>query len=387
LTHVLVVGQIAVSLLMLVAAGLFVRTLSNLESVELGFNRENLLLFQLNARQAGHRDPEITAFYNDLLKRFSAIPGVRDASLANRSLAADGEWGLGLTIAGKPANPANRMIAIGSEFFKTMEIPIVAGRAIDERDQSGSLPVVVVSELFARVNFGDQNPLGQHMTVDVERRVSREVEVVGVAGNAHYGAVKNDVPPVLYIAYNQGFPPPVQMVYELRTAGDPLLYVNTVREIVHQADSRVPLSNVKTQATEIDQTINQEIVFAELCTAFAILALVIACVGLYGTVSYNVARRTGEIGIRMALGARRANVVKMILRQVFVLAAVGLAIGLPIALGASKLVASFLYGMKPNDPLAISGAVVILLAAAILAGYAPARRASRIDPMVALRHE
>jgi len=389
LTHVLVVGQIAVSLLMLVAAGLFVRTLNNLESIELGFNRENLLLFQLNARQAGHKDPEITAFYNDLLKRFRAIPGVRDASLANESLITAG-WSLGISIAGKPANPANRMIAIGPEFFQTMQIPIVGGRAIDERDRHGSVLIAVVSESFAKTNFGDQNPLGQHITIEqfTGGAPNRwDVEVVGVAGNARYGGLKQDVPPVLYIAYNQGFPPPVQMVYALRTAGNPLLYVNTVREIVHQADARVPLSDVRTQVAEIDQTINQEIVFAELCTAFAILALVIASVGLYGTVSYNVARRTGEIGIRMALGARRGNVVNMILRQVFALAAVGLAIGMPLAFGASKLVAIFLYGMKPNDPLAITAAVAILLAAAILAGYAPARRASRIDPMVALRHE
>jgi ABC-type antimicrobial peptide transport system permease subunit len=191
----------------------------------------------------------------------------------------------------------------------------------------------------------------------------------------------------LYIPYNQGFPQPEEMVFELRTAGDPLAYVNTVREIVRQADARVPLSNVRTQVAEIDQTINQEIIFAELCTAFAILALVIACVGLYGTVSYNVERRTGEIGIRMALGAKRARVVRMILVQVLALAAVGLVIGVSTAFGASKLVASFLFGMKPNDPIAITAAVVILLAAAALAGYAPARRASRIDPMVALRHE
>jgi predicted permease len=389
LTHVLVVGQIAVSLLMLVAAGLFVRTLTNLESMELGFNRENLLLFQLNARQAGHKDPEITAFYDDLLKRFRAIPGVRDASLSNYSLFGAG-WSLGMSIAGKTADQTSRMLAIGAEFFETMQIPIIGGRAIDARDQLGSLPVAVVSELFVKTNFGGQNPLGQHIAIELRTSGGPnrwEVEVVGIAKNARYGGLKQDVPPVLYIAYNQGSPPPVQMVYALRTGGDPRLYANTVREIVHRADARVPLSDVRTQMAEIDQTINQEIVFAELCTAFAILALVIACVGLYGTVSYNVARRTGEIGIRMALGAQRARVVRMILAQVFVLAAIGLAIGVPAALGSSKLVASFLFGMKPNDPLAITGAALILLAAAILAGYAPARRASRIDPMVALRHE
>jgi macrolide transport system ATP-binding/permease protein len=387
LSHALVVGQIAVSLLMLVAAGLFVRTLSNLQSIELGFNRENLLLFQLDARKAGHKDPEITAFYGDLLARFRAIPGVREASVSNEPLLEAG-FGLSLMIHGKPADGSNRILVVGPSFMKTMQIPLLAGRDIDDRDQPGSPAVAVVSELFAKVNFGDENPLGQHVMLQPRPgRPPRDMEIVGVVKNARYGGLRDEARPVMYIPYNQGFPPPQDMVYELRTAGNPLAHVNAVREIVRQADSRVPLAYVQTQTAEIDQTINQEIVFAQLCTAFAILALVIASVGLYGTVSYNVARRTGEIGIRMALGAQRARVVSMILRQVFILAAVGLAIGVPAAFGTSRLVESFLYGMKPNDPLAITAAVVILLAAAILAGYAPARRASRIDPMVALRHE
>jgi macrolide transport system ATP-binding/permease protein len=389
LSHALVVGQIAVSLLMLVAAGLFVRTLTNLQSIELGFNRESLLLFALDARKAGHKDPEITAFYGDLQQRFRAIPGVREASLSNQSLIEAG-YALGLRIHGKPALDGNRMLVVGPGFFKTMQIPMVAGREIDERDQPGSPGVAVVSEYFAKVNFGDENPLGQHVALSGNPKkpeTARDMEIVGVSKNVRYGGLKDKARPILYIPYNQGYPQPQRMVYELRTAGDPMRFVNAVREIVHQADALVPVSNMETQAAEIDHTINQEIVFAELCTGFAMLALVIACVGLYGTVSYNVARRTGEIGIRMALGARRGNVVGMILRQVLVLAAAGLAIGVPVAFGASKLVASFLYGMKPNDPLAIAAAVVILLGAAILAGYAPARRASQIDPMVALRHE
>jgi predicted permease len=387
LSHALVIGQISLSLLMLVAAGLFVRTLTNLESIQLGFNRENLLLFQLDARKAGHKDPEITTFYGDLLKRFSAIPGVRGASLSNQPLIEAG-FGLNLTIHGKPGSGANRMLVVGPEFMETMQIPMVAGRDIGEHDQPGSQAVAIVSELFAKANFPDENPMGQHVMIGPPGRLPlRDMEIVGIAKNVRYGGLKDKARPVMYIPYNQGIPHPEEMVYELRTSGDPLALVNTIREIVHQADSRVPVTEVKTQAAEIDQTINQEIVFAELCTAFAILALVIACVGLYGTISYNVARRTGEIGIRMALGAQRGLVVRMILRQVLLLAAVGLAIGVPIAYGASKLVASFLYGIKPNDPLALAAAVVILTGAAILAGYAPARRASRIDPMVALRHE
>jgi macrolide transport system ATP-binding/permease protein len=172
-----------------------------------------------------------------------------------------------------------------------------------------------------------------------------------------------------------------------RASGDPLRYANSVREIVHQADARVPVSEVRTQAADIDQTINQEIVVTELCSGFAIVALLIACVGLYGTVSYNVARRTGEIGIRMALGAQRGGVVRMVLREVLVLAGVGLAISLATALAASKFVESFLYGIKSNDPFALVGAVAILFGAVALGSYAPARKASRIDPMAALRRE
>jgi macrolide transport system ATP-binding/permease protein len=385
LSHALVASQLALSLVMLVAAGLFVRTLVNLKSVELGFNRENVLLFELNARQAGHQAPEISTFYGNLQKRFSTIPGVRNASLSNSSLI---EAGVGYAISanGAPPDPATRMLFIGPEFFKTMQIPIVAGRDIEERDQDGSVPVVVVSELFAKATFGDQNPLGQHLVLKAGP-TPRDMEIVGISKTARYGGLKQAIPPVVYLPYNQGFPPPREMVYALRAVGDPLALANTVREIVHQTDARVPLSNVRTQEAEIDRTINQETTFAKLCAAFAILALGIACVGLYGTMSYNVSRRTGEIGIRMALGARRGAVVWMVLREVFVLATVGLVISIPAVLGTSKLVESFLFHMKPNDPLALMLAVTTLVTAALVAGYVPAWKASRIDPMIALREE
>jgi macrolide transport system ATP-binding/permease protein len=389
LSHVLVVGQIAISLLMLVAAGLFVRTLSNLQSIELGFNRENVLLFQLDARKAGHKDPEIAAFYRDLRKRLSAIPGVRSASLERDSLLA-GEHGLPIGVSGSPPNPANRFLTVGPAFFTTMQIPILAGRDFEESDRPGSPAVAVINEVFAKANFGDRNPLGQHLTLREAGegdRLAREMEVVGVSSNARYGGLTRAIPPVVYMPYDQGYPQPDQMVYVLRTSGDPLRYVNSVREMVRQADARVPVSDLRTQAADIDQTINQEITFAELCSGFALLALVIACVGLYGTVSYNVARRAGEIGIRMALGAQRGGVVRMVLREVLVLVAAGLAIGIVAALGTSKFVASFLYDMKPNDPLTLTLAVMTLLATALVAGYAPARKASRIDPMIALRQE
>jgi predicted permease len=271
-----------------------------------------------------------------------------------------------------------------------MQIPILAGRDFEERDRTGSPAVAVINQVFAKANFGDRNPMGRHLILreaGEAGRVARDMEIVGVSGNARYGGLKRDIPPVVYLPYNQGYPQLAEMVYALRTSGNPLRYANSVREIVQQADARVPVSEIRTQVADIDQTINQEITFAELCSGFAILALVIACVGLYGAVSYNVARRTGEIGIRMALGAHRGKVVRMVLREVLILTAVGLAIGMATALATSKFVASFLFGMKPNDPLALTLAVLTLLGAALLAGYMPARKASRIDPMTALRHE
>jgi predicted permease len=388
-SQILVVAQITISLLMLVAAGLFVRTLSNLQSVELGFNREHVLLFQLNARQAGHHDQEITEFYAHLRERFAAIPGVRNASLAEGSLLG-GENQMPISLPGSPPSEATRYITVGPAFLTTMQIPILAGRDIQARDHSGTQRVAVINERFARMNFAGQNPLGRHLILwkDREQKTpERDMEIVGVSRDARYGDLKRDIPPVVYIPYDQGYPLPNQMTYVLRTPGDPLAYVNSVREIVRQADGHVAVSDVRTQTAEIEYGIHQEIMLADLCSAFAILALTIACVGLYGTMSYTVARRTGEIGIRMALGAQRGTVVWTVMREVFALAAVGLAISLPAALGTSKLVESFLFGMKPNDPLAMALAVAILLRAALLAGYAPARKASRIDPMTALRHE
>jgi len=388
-SHVLVVAQVAISLLLLVAAGLFVRTLSNLQSIELGFTRQDVLLFQLDARKAGHKDPAIAAFYADLRRRFSAIPGVRSASLAQDSLIEAGH-GLPIGVSGSPPNPANRYLTVGPAFFTTMQIPMLVGRDFEERDRLGSQSVAVINEVFAKANFGERNPLGQHVTLwepGTEQRLAREMEIVGVSRDARYGGLTRAIPPVVYIPYDQGYPQPNQMVFALHTSGDPLQYVNSVREIVRRADAGVPVSDVRTQATDIDRTINQEVTFARLCSGFAILALVIACVGLYGAVSHNVARRTGEIGIRMVLGAQRRRILWMVLREVLVVAAVGLAIGMGTALGTSKFVAAFLYGMTPNDPLALTLAVMILLSAALLAAYVPARKASRIDPMTAVRHE
>ena len=385
--HVLVVAQIAVSFLILVAAGLFVRTLNNLHSVQLGYARENILLFSLNARQTGHRDPEIAIFYADLRKRFESIPGVIGATLSQSSIVNAGRAGpaiRGPMKIGAVTIEDARVLAAGPRFLATMQIPILAGREIDDRDQPGSRPVAVIGERLARTYFGNENPVGRRITLPDEKR---DLEIVGVSANLRYGGLKNEEESrmTVFVAVSQFSPD--RITYALRTAGDPLRFVRSVREIVREADSRIPVTNVVTQAAEIDRTISRELTFAKLCTAFAVLALLTACVGLYGTMSYGVARQVGEIGIRMALGAQRGAVEWMVLRRVLLLAAVGLAIGVPAALIASQLVKSFLFETQPNDPGTLALAGVVLLSAAILAGLAPARRASRIDPLAALRHE
>jgi predicted permease len=343
-----------------------------------------LLLFEVNAPLVGYPGPKAAAFYADLRRRLSEIPGVRGVSLSHASLIRAGR-AHPIAVNGVPAQ-GHRILQTGPNFFTTMQIPMLRGREIDERDRPGTVPVAVVSDLFARTYFGQEEAVGQHIRLNPQSRTPVDFEIIGVAATVRYGGLKERIPPVVYIPYATA-PELQQMTFALRTGRDPLGYAGVVREIVHAADPRVPVTNIKTQTADIDQTINQEIVFARLCSAFAILALVIACVGLYGTTAYSVARRTSEIGIRMALGARRGIVIWMVLREVCVLAAVGLAIGVPIALGTSRLIESFLFGMTPNDPGALAFAVTILLIAALMAGYGPARRASRINPIIALRHE
>ena len=318
LSQSLVVAQITISMLLLVGAGLFVRTLTNLQSISLGFNRDGVLLFEVNAPQAGHPAATVASLYADLRNRLTELPGVRDATLSHASLIRAGR-GHPVTVNGLRTE-GTRILYTGPRFFTTMQIPILRGREISEGDRQGTTPVAVVSDLFAKTNFGDADPLGRHIEIGGSLRVGGApvvFQVVGVAATARYGGLKRQIPPVVYVSYAQ-VPLPVlrEMTFALRTDVDPLRHVAAVRRIMHEADSRVPVTNIKTQAADIDQTINQEIVFARLCSTFAILALVIACVGLYATMAYAVARRTSEIGLRMALGAGRSAVVWMVLREV-----------------------------------------------------------------------
>ncbi|MEO8127384.1 MAG: ABC transporter permease [Bryobacteraceae bacterium] len=387
LTQILVVSQIAICLVLLVAAGLFVRTLTNLNSTALGFNSDRILLFSVNPLQAGYDNDALVRFYENLQAQLSAIPGVRSVTASNFALVSGSQGTTNVSIPGYDGkNSDSAVLYVGPNFAGTMEIPILLGRQIEERDVRAKAAVAVVNEEFVKKYFANEYPIGKHYRLGGPTE-GHDLEIIGVARSARYSSLKRDIPPVSYVPYSQDARSAGQLTYELRAAGDPLALTQTVRRIVSAADSRIPVSNVITQAKRIDQTISQERTFATLCTCFAILALLIACVGLYGTMAYSVARRTNEIGIRMALGAERRRVIWMVLREVLAMGAAGLLIGLGVALTASHVLESFLFQLKPNDPQALSVAAFSLLAAILIAGFGPASAASRVDPWTALRDE
>ncbi len=384
LSRVLVVSQIAISLLLVVAAGLFVRTLSNLHAISTGFNQEHILLFSVNAWQTGYREQALTRFYDTLQERLAAVPGVRSATLSDITLLSGSASSSTINIPGAAPGAKHDayMLTVGPSYFETMKIPILLGSDFTARDMDSHR--VLVNELFAKTYFGNQSPIGRHFTVGTGK-FAKDSEIAGVVKNVHYQSLKQEIPATVYRpCCSDGVR---GVTYALRTAGDPLAVTASVRELVRQADSRIPFTNVTTQERVIEQGVGQERTFATLCTGFALLALAIAGVGLYGTMAYTVARRTGEIGIRMALGAQRGRVVWMVQREVLILAAVGVAIGIPAAYSAATLVETFLFGMKARDAVTLTVAPAVLLLAAIVAGYGPALRASRIDPMTALRED
>jgi predicted permease len=387
LSHLLIAAQIAVSLLLVTGAGLFVRTLTNLHSIDVGFNRENILLAGIDGRQAGYRDAALARFYDGLLEKFRQIPGVRGATASTFPLVARYVNDSNIVIPGRtpqPGDPSVNMMTVDATFFDTMQIPVLLGRGLREGDM-GSPMVAVVNQKFASTFFADASPVGRQFSLSNANNPL--MQIVGVAKNAHYNSLQEEQQPVIYFPYTQNLARLSRLFFELRTTGNPEGTVAALRRVVHDASPAVSISEVTTQAQRMEQTISQERTFADLGTCFAVLALLIACVGLYGAMAYAVARRTGEIGLRMALGAQRPKIIWMVLREVLALTVAGLLIGYGAARSTTRFVESFLWGVKPDDPLAAIASIAILIGAAVAAGYAPAWRASRIDPAVALRNE
>ena len=390
---VLVAAQVCLSLLLLTGAGLYLRTLVNLTHIDAGFNTESLLLFQLNPGGAGYDDvARRTTFYAQVQDSLSAIPGVRGATFLGYPLLNNTGWSGWFFLPDRFADYREGMqsyrLTVGETFFATMGIPVLQGRGLSAADAEGAPEVVVVNETFAREYSPDRNPVGR--TVHI---LMYDWRIVGVCRDAKYLNVKEAAPPTVYFPFRQiSYMPSMRNNYRnayfaLRTALPPMALTTAARKAVAAIDPNVPLANITTQDAVRDRNINQERLLATLCGALAGLALLLSCIGLYGLMAYHVARRTREFAIRMALGASRRNIADPILREALLLAALGVAIGVPVALTLARFIKSQLYGVAPTDPVTLIGAGVLLIAVAVLAAWIPARRAAKVDPMAALRHE
>jgi predicted permease len=388
LSKSLLVVQVAVSLVLLVGAGLFVRTLQNLRRVDVGFNTRNLVIFAVNPALNRYDAARSAVFYRDLVSRLEAVPGVRAAALSNVALLSGGVNGTSIFVAGRTYAPGTRddninRLAVSPGFFDTMEMRLVDGRGFTPRDDDKAPKVVVINETAARKYFPNQRAIGQRFGQSVE--TASQLEIVGVLRDTKYDSVRDAAPPTMFVPYMQSrFP---NATVQVRTAGEPMSAVAAIRESLKQIDPAIPMSNVTTQTDQIERRLVQEKTFAQAYTLFGALAVLLASIGLFGLMSYNVAQRTNEIGIRIALGAQRQDVLRLVMRDSMALVAAGIVIGLAIAFASSRFVASLLFGLAPTDLLTMLIAMTIMLAVSACAGYLPARQAVRVDPMVALHYE
>jgi putative ABC transport system permease protein len=385
LSRCLIVTQIALSLILLVGAGLFLRTLRNLHSIDLGFERENVLLVALDPSHSGYGTEQTRRSFLGLLDWLQAIPGVRSASLSWNPPVAGGGSSRTVSVEGRAPGPeAEREIFlnwVAPRYFETLGVPLIAGRDFDSHDTFDSPRVVIINQNMARAFFGDANPIGQRIRFE-----DKDIrEIVGVVADSHYLEIREQITPTLYLNTFQSPAPGSE--FAIRTTVDPNLIVPTVQREIERQVKGMAIANVRTLASQVDSWIVQERLVALLSSCFGGLALFIAAVGLYGVLSYTVARRTQEIGIRMALGARSRDVMAMIMKEIAWLVCLGLAAGIPLALLLGHFISELLYGLRPTDPLTIVVGSIVMLIVAMVAGYVPARRASRVDPLVSLRCE
>jgi predicted permease len=398
----LIVAQVALSLLILVGAGLFIRTLYNLQHVNLGFNQENLLLFRLEPQQGGYKGERLLQFYQRLFDRLDNLPGVRAATFERTPLIANDNWANSILLAGETemtAGPRGTSRQTAREnYFTTMEIPLLRGRGFTAQDDKRGPLVAIVNQTFARKYFPDDDALGKRVTFRVSKR---EVEIIGIVADTKYTRQREEIKPLLYTPWRQEGAMIGKMHFAVRTTGEPTALADAVRKVVRELDGTLPVTEVTTQRARSQATLGRERLYARLLSFFGGLALLLAAIGLSGVLAYSVAQRTNEIGIRMALGAQAHDVLRLVIWQGMKLVLVGLVAGAAGGYAVKRLVESKyvsledwqrqfggqLYGVSAADPWTFSVIATLLTLAALAACYAPARRATKVDPMIVLRSE
>jgi predicted permease len=426
----LVIAQVALSIIVLIGAGLLVRTLRNLQTLNPGFDARNILLFNIDPAIAGYTNRQTQQLYSDLKRRFAALPGVISASYSTDALL-DGGWSgteVHLDSAPPKQDIDTKELRVGLEFFSTMRIPILAGRAFTSADFDAAIaadsaqlavrharaatrasspsagvsaalsaaqsaydhtaPVpVLINETFAKKFLRDRNPIGMHMggaqtSDDEAQRPGPGYTIIGIAGDTKYAHPRADVAPVMFLPLVSN-----SAYFELRSAANPTALVKTVRDIVFRVADNLPLTHVRTQTEQIEDMLSQERLMSRLSSFYGAVALLLACIGLYGLLSYEVTRRTREIGIRMALGAEPRDLLRFVVGQGILLVVVGTVIGIAAAMGVTRFMSAMLYGIRANDPVTFAAVAILLTLVALLACVIPARRAMLVDPNVALRYE
>ncbi len=387
----LVVLQVALSLVLVVGAGLMLSTFFRLETLDAGFEREHILLASVDLRNGHYPQERRSAVYREMLEHLRALPGVRSASASDLTPISGSSWNEDLQIEGYVSKGREDTLVwfnlISDRYFETLGTDLIAGRDFNSHDTPESTKVAVVNQSMAKKFFAGQNPIGKRYRTEEGNKMGAWIEIVGVVKDAKYEGLREKVLPTAYVPVSQEAKPNQTLTFEVRVAaGAPSALTSAVKSAIADVNHDVSIQ-FKSFAVQVDESLARERLLATLSGFFGALALMLAMIGLYGVMSYNVARRRNEIGIRMALGAEQSHVLRMVLREVAILIVVGLAIGLGAAIGTTRFVESFLYGMKPNDPWTLFLSAAVLASVAALAGFLPARRASRLDPMTALREE
>jgi predicted permease len=382
---------VALSTLLVVMAGVFLRTLVNLNHIDPGFDTRNLVIFEMRPPLSEYSGAKQVALFRQITERLAAVPGVQTATPTSVAPLSHNYENDDFTPVGAPVAPGKESSVdnstVGDAYFTTFRIPILVGRAFAPTDTETSQRVAVVNQALVREYFPNQNPIGKSFVTSGAKNEKLTYQIVGVCADTRYGSLREDPPPIFYLNYRQAPEIDWGLSFAVRTRAARAAITPSLRKAVQSVDRNLPLVDVRTQQEQIDELLMTERIFADLTACFGVLALVLACIGIYGLMAYSVARRTNEIGIRMALGARKQQVLRMVLGEAVWMTALGIAAGLAAALAVGRLIASQLYGLRSWDPVTLAATAGLLVAVTLSASWMPASRAADVDPSQALRAE